>query len=149
MLLSTTCDAASYKVVGSGDGYIAFVDADSAVKDGSFITYDLLFVALPPRRIENQLMHYMIEQEKLDCHQQTIQVLSISAFGTDDKIIGKDDTPAPPEIIFPDSISDSQFNLLCRGVKPSISVPEYNTLPSAVKAGDQYIKEHIIDLPTH
>ena len=149
LFLSTACEAALFKVVGTGDGYIAFIDSDSATKTGSVITYDLLFVTLPPRAIEGQLMHYMIQHQGIDCGQETLQILSISAFTKDGKLIDKDDTPVPPDIIFPNSLPDSQMNLLCRGVKPKTSVPEFSTLAAAIKAGDDYIQEHIVNLTPH
>jgi hypothetical protein len=139
----------SFKPIGSGEGYVALVDFDSAVTAGSIITYNLLFVALPPRTIEDRLMHYMIQEEKLDCRQQTIQVLSVTAYGMDDKLIGKDESASPPEIIFPESLPESQFNLLCKGAKPSSTAGEFKSLAAAVKAGDEYINEHVSGLAKH
>lgn len=149
LLLATPGRAASFKVVGAGDDYIAFVDSDDATTSGAIKNYDLLFITLPPRIVEGQPMHYMMEHEKLDCRQQTIQVLTVSAYGTNGQIIDKSDSPEPEEIIFPESLSDAQFNLLCRGVRIATQLPEYSTLPLALKAGDEYIKEHVSMLPTH
>jgi hypothetical protein len=143
LLLPPACEAAAFKVVGGGEDFVAFVDSESVVTSGSIMTYNLLYVTSPPRLIDSLPMHYMIEHEKLDCRLQTIQLLGISAYGIDDKIIGEIEKPEAEEVVFPDSLSDSQYNLLCRSAKVAKNVSEYKTLLSAVKAGDEYIKEHI------
>jgi hypothetical protein len=146
-LLSAACDAESYTIVGDGEGYVAFVDTDSVTDAGSVKSFNLLRVDSPPKLIEGHAMHYMIEREKIDCREQTIQMVEVKAYGLDDQMFEKADGSEGEEIILPNSIAQSQFNLVCQGVRFSPTTPPYKTLPAAIQAGEAYAKAFVFKLP--
>jgi hypothetical protein len=92
-------------------------------------------------------MRYMTERERIDCRQQTIQMLGVEAFGPDGRVFEKADGSDTVELILPNTLALSQYNLVCKGVKPSPETPTYKTLPSAVEAGDAYVKASVFKLP--
>jgi hypothetical protein len=146
-LLSTACAAESFSVVGSGEDYVALADTDGVAGPESIKIYDLVLVYNPPKLVDNRPMHYMVEREKLDCQQQTIQMLDIKAYGLDNQMFEKADGADSAQLILPNSLAQSQFNLICRGLRVSPTTPDYKSLPSAVEAGDEYAKAFVFRLP--
>jgi hypothetical protein len=147
-LLSATCAAESFSVVGSGEGYVAFADTDGAAGPESIKIYNLVLVYNPAKLVDDHPMHYMIEREKLDCQHQTIEMLDIKAFGPDNQMFEKADGADGAQLILPNSLALSQFNLICRSVRFSTTTPDYKSLPSAVQAGDVYAKAFVFKIPT-
>ena len=88
-----------------------------------------------------------MEREKVDCRQQTIQMVDVKAYGLDNQMFEQADGADGEQIILPNSLAQSQFNLVCKGVRLSTTTPPYKTLPSAVRAGDEYVKAFVFKLP--